>query len=556
MASASTTITGGGSFTLSSGASLGITSSNGITTSGASGNIQVTGARTYNTGTNYTYNGTESQNMGNGFPNNLSGTFTIDNSGNSVTLETTRTIANGGSIVLAAGTFAAGSNLTMASTSSITRSGGDMTGTPQGSGTYNVTYSGNSKTTGTELAGSGLNNITVNLNSDQTLTLDQSRTVAGTLTLTSGNAATGSNTLTLGTSTSSLGSLARTSGTIIGNFQCWFAASTVSNVLFPIGTASNYRPANISFTVAPSTGGTLTAFFTASDPGTVGLPLDDEGTSIVNAGNEGYWTINAADGLTGGTYSLDLTADGFSGVSVVSTLRLIKRSIAGSWTLNGSHSAGTGTTETPVVHRTGMSGFSEFGVGSPSDNPLPVELSSLSAIIKESVVILNWNTETEVNNYGFEIQRSIQTGKWDLLGFVEGHGNSNSLKEYSFTDAEVNSSGIYYYRLKQIDNDGSFEFSKTIEVNFNLPARFELSQNYPNPFNPSTTISFNLPKSGVATLKVYNIMGEEIKTLVEGYREAGIYTVKFKAEGHPSGMYLYRLSTNGFTETKKMLIMK
>ncbi|MCH8035058.1 MAG: T9SS type A sorting domain-containing protein [Bacteroidetes bacterium] len=556
MASASTTITGGGSFTLSSGASLGITSSNGITTSGASGNIQVTGTRNYNTGTNYTYNGTESQNMGNGFPNNLSGTLTIDNSGNSVTLETTRTIANGGSIVLAAGTFAAGSNLTMASTSSITRSGGDMTGNPQGSGTYNVTYSGNSKTTGTELAGSGLNNITVNLNSDQTLTLDQSRTVAGTLTLTSGNAATGSNTLTLGTSTSSLGSLARTSGTIIGNFQCWFAASTVSNVLFPIGTASNYRPANISFTVAPSTGGTLTAFFTASDPGTVGLPLDDGGTSIVNAGNEGYWTINAADGLTGGTYSLDLTADGFSGVSVVSTLRLIKRSIAGSWTLNGSHSAGTGTTETPVVHRTGMSGFSEFGVGSPSDNPLPVELSLLSAIIKESVVILNWNTETEVNNYGFEIQRSIQTGKWDLLGFVEGHGNSNSLKEYSFTDAEVNSSGIYYYRLKQIDNDGSYEFSKTIEVNFNVPGNFELSQNYPNPFNPSTTISFNLPKSGVVTLKVYNLMGEEIKTLVEGYREAGIYTVKFKAEGHPSGMYLYRLSTNGFTETKKMLIMK
>ncbi|MCH7965014.1 MAG: T9SS type A sorting domain-containing protein, partial [Bacteroidetes bacterium] len=139
---------------------------------------------------------------------------------------------------------------------------------------------------------------------------------------------------------------------------------------------------------------------------------------------------------------------------------------------------------------------------------------------------------------------------------VEGHGNSNSQKEYSFTDAEVNSSGIYYYRLKQIDNDGAYEFSKTIEVNFNVPASFELSQNYPNPFNPSTTISFNLPESGKVILKIYNIMGEEIKTLVEGYKEAGIYTVKFNAEGHPSGMYLYRLSTNGFTETKKMLFMK
>jgi len=395
MAAASSVVEGGGTFTLSSGATIGITSTAGITSSGATGNIQVTGTRTYSVGANYTYNGVASQNVGNGFPNNLSGTLTTDNSGNIVTLDNARTIASGGSIVLTAGTFAVGSNLTMASTFSITRNGGDMTGTPQGSGTYNIIYTGNSKTTGSELGGSGLNNLTLNLTSGQTLTLDQSRTVSGTLTMTSGDINTGVNSLTLGTGTSSLGSLSRNSGTIIGNFQRWFAASTVSNVLFPIGTTSNYRPANISFTVAPSTGGTLTAFFTASDPGTGGLPLDDGGTSIVNAGKEGFWTINAADGLTGGTYSLDLTADGFSGVSVVSTLRLIKRSTGGNWTLDGSQSVGTGTTGTPVVHRTGMSGFSEFGVGGASDNPLPVELSSFSAIILDYGVKLNWRTETE-----------------------------------------------------------------------------------------------------------------------------------------------------------------
>ena len=110
--------------------------------------------------------------------------------------------------------------------------------------------------------------------------------------------------------------------------------------------------------------------------------------------------------------------------------------------------------------------------------------------------------------------------------------------------------------MKQIDNDGSYEFSKTLEVNFGSPINFELIQNYPNPFNPSTTISFNLPKSGEVILSIYNLIGEEIKTLVEGFREAGTYTVNFNAKGHPSGMYLYRLSTNGFTETKKMLFMK
>jgi len=194
--------------------------------------------------------------------------------------------------------------------------------------------------------------------------------------------------------------------------------------------------------------------------------------------------------------------------------------------------------------------------GEEYTGPLPVELVSFSANINDTKVILNWLTATEVNNYGFEVQRSVKNGKWDVLGFVEGSGNSNSPKEYNFIDSEVNSAGTYSYRLKQIDNDGTYEFSKVIEVNFGSPIKFELSQNYPNPFNPSTTISFNLPESGKVILKIYSIMGEEIKTLVEGYREAGIYTVNFNAEEHPSGMYLYRLSTNGFTETKKMLFMK
>jgi hypothetical protein len=188
--------------------------------------------------------------------------------------------------------------------------------------------------------------------------------------------------------------------------------------------------------------------------------------------------------------------------------------------------------------------------------PLPVELVSFSARISYTNIILDWITATEVNNYGFEVQRSVQVGKWEVLGFVAGHGNSNSPKEYNFIDNEISSSGIYYYRLKQIDNDGAYEFSNQIEVNFEAPNSLELNQNYPNPFNPSTIISFNLPESGRVTLKIYNIIGKEIKTLLEDYREAGIHTFNFNAEGFPSGMYLYRLSTNGFTETKKMLLMK
>jgi len=202
-----------------------------------------------------------------------------------------------------------------------------------------------------------------------------------------------------------------------------------------------------------------------------------------------------------------------------------------------------------------VSTLGQFTLGSTGSS-LPVELLSFTGTVKDQKVYLNWITATEVNNYGFEVQRSTQINKWDVLGFVEGHGNSNSQKEYNFIDGESNPAGIYYYRLRQIDNDGAYEYSNIIEINFNVPDNFELSQNYPNPFNPSTTISFNLPKPGIVTLRVYNLMGEEIKTLVEGYKKAGVYRINFNAEDLASGMYLYRLSTNGFTETKKLLFMK
>lgn len=179
-------ISGAGTFALASGGTLGIGSPDGITTAGtATGNIQTT-TRTYNVGGNYVYNGTVDQNTGTGYPNNLTGDLIINNPGNTVTLNAARTIANVGLVNLVAGTLEAGTNLTMASTSTINRSEGSLTGTPQGGGTYDVNYTGNSKTTGTELAGSGLRAVTVNLTAGQTLTLDANRAPDGNLTITAG----------------------------------------------------------------------------------------------------------------------------------------------------------------------------------------------------------------------------------------------------------------------------------------------------------------------------------------------------------------------------------
>jgi hypothetical protein len=191
------------------------------------------------------------------------------------------------------------------------------------------------------------------------------------------------------------------------------------------------------------------------------------------------------------------------------------------------------------------------------DSNLPVELSSFTAkVLKSGGIKLDWRTETEVNNYGFEILRSAQDDDWQVLGFVEGHGNSNSPKDYSFIDNVI--SGKYSYRLKQIDTDGSFEYSKIIEVDAgSIRGVLVLEQNYPNPFNPSTKIKFALAETQKAELKVFDILGNEVAVLFNGIADGGkVYESEFNATSLSSGIYFYRLETDSRVENRKMLLVK
>jgi hypothetical protein len=213
---------------------------------------------------------------------------------------------------------------------------------------------------------------------------------------------------------------------------------------------------------------------------------------------------------------------------------------------------------------------SRFGfnltTGISPDNPayvdaaLPVELTSFSAATIGSTVKLSWNTATEVNNYGFEVERKVGSlqstvGNYEKIGYVNGNGNSNSPKNYSYEDKNL-SAGKYSYRLKQIDNDGQFEYSKAIEVDFNSAKKFELSQNYPNPFNPATTIRFNLPEAGNVKITLYNLLGQQIRTLVNEYKESGVHTINFDASDLNSGMYIYKIEAGSFVQTRKMTLVK
>jgi predicted acyltransferase (DUF342 family) len=193
-----------------------------------------------------------------------------------------------------------------------------------------------------------------------------------------------------------------------------------------------------------------------------------------------------------------------------------------------------------------------------SNTALPVELVSFTATATGLNADLHWSTATEINNSGFEIQRR-QTSDWAKVGFVAGAGTSNSPRNYSYIDSKL-SAGSYAYRLKQIDNNGAFKYGTTVEVAISsAPAAFALAQNYPNPFNPSTVISYSLEKAGMVSLRVYNLLGQEVATLVNGPQEAGVYSVPFntsKALGLSSGVYVYRLEAGSFVSTKKLVLMK
>lgn len=194
-------------------------------------------------------------------------------------------------------------------------------------------------------------------------------------------------------------------------------------------------------------------------------------------------------------------------------------------------------------------------------NPLPVELASFTAANDNNTVKLNWLTKTEKNNYGFEIERAVvdatgKTSEFTKIGFVNGNGNSNSPKQYQFTDNKT-VTGKYAYRLRQIDNDGQFNYSSVIEVAAEKSVNnYSLESNYPNPFNPSTTIRFAVPNTSHVILKVYNSIGEEVVSLVNEVLEKGIYERTFNASSLSSGNYFYSLEADGVKLTKKMLLVK
>jgi len=195
------------------------------------------------------------------------------------------------------------------------------------------------------------------------------------------------------------------------------------------------------------------------------------------------------------------------------------------------------------------------------DSPLPVELISFEAAVDRRDVTLFWTTASEINNSGFEIERRIVnegiTRVWEKIGFVRGSGTTFTPTNYSFKDAEL-STGKYNYRLKQIDLNGIYEYyDLRNEVVIGIKVEYKLSQNYPNPFNPTTKIDYELHDDGMVNIKLYDLSGKELRTILNEARTAGYYTLEFNAEDLSSGVYIYRMEVDGILkDTKQMILLK
>jgi hypothetical protein len=399
-------------------------------------------------------------------------------------------------------------------------------------------------------------------------------TVSGTLSLT-GAVDLNGNTLTV---TNSASGAVAGSGSLTGTGSLVRDFNGNNAYAFPYTESGNDRNATVTFTSGATTGNLTYSFFNTA-PGNAGLPQTFVGQSI-GVVAPFFWQINATG--TPGTYTLSLNSTNAPGVTNLSTLRIAKRPNAGSWssTNAGTANANTGTLAAPVVVQSGMSGFSEFTIGGGGgvDNPLPVELTSFTGSAAANSVRLAWATASEKNNAGFEIRRQengssasltaqdkeMQTiASYQFDPSLRGRGTTTSATNYSFTDGGVESGKSYTYKLRSFDLDGTVnDYAQTVSVEVREAAKaqvfsYNLAQNYPNPFNPTTSIKYSVAQSGNVSLKVFDVLGREVMTLVSEQKAAGDYTVSFDASGlAASGVYIYRLQSGNFTRTMKMMLVK
>ncbi len=261
-----------------------------------------------------------------------------------------------------------------------------------------------------------------------------------------------------------------------------------------------------------------------------------------------YWKLGTS--LSSFTAGITFNLTEINGIVDTNALRILKRdSSNGAWYIWNNYSL----LNNSQIRANSVSSLGEWTIASATDR-IPVELEYFNGFYQDGYILLRWQTVTEVNNYGFEVQRKTRNGgDWSKIGFIYGAGNSTELNSYTFAD-KIEAQSDYQYRLKQIDYSGSYSLSKVIDISAVRPSRFELMQNYPNPFNPSTMISYALPEKTNICLTVYNQLGQAVDVLFNGTQEEGYHSIEWNASKLSSGIYFYELKAGDKREIKKLVL--
>jgi hypothetical protein len=396
------------------------------------------------------------------------------------------------------------------------------------------------------------NGTEVSLESYYTVTL----TATDTLALTSGKIKTNSSlALSVGSDVSHIGTITGT-GSVEGILKRWINPATTSYD-FPFSYNGNSNGVNLTYTTPPASGGSITARYIWGEPGQLGLPLVDGAINVTKASNFGVWKLKGGDGLSGGTYTGTYTAGGIVDVTLASDLVVLRRLVGiAQWSIHGTSVTTTGTTTAPVLSRTGMTLLGEFGVGGDSTvNPLPVKLISFKANAMKGDVITSWTTASEINNAGFEVQRSVDGKTFTKIGFVKGKGNSNSVVNYSDLDRDAfKKAGVntLYYRLRQLDMDGKEWISQVASVT-NNDNKLSSVHAYPNPFTNKVTIDVVSAEDAAYNLSIMDIQGRVVYAsdlrIMKGVNNIPVD----RLEELKSGVYFIRVSG---PETKTIKLIK
>jgi len=471
--------------------------------------------------------------------------YNVISTGNTVTLTNNLTVQNnltitGGRIAPNANTINLGGNWSDYGTAGFTEA------------TSILNFNGTALQTIVSPGGEDFTNLIVN-NTGAGIQLNNNVTIATNFTMTQGNINLNGNSLTLGLSVANNGTLVHTNGTLTGtgSFKRWIKSAVIANGsvlgLFPMGTATDYRPFYISAPVtAPTSGGSITVAYVDATTNT-SVPTYLDGATTIMVRKDLHWTVTTGNGLAGGNYNLDAQGTGFGLIGAVSDLRLtlINSGI-------GTPGVNAGTTLNPQVNRTGltMANLSNsFYIGSMNSvsSPLPITLISFTAFFANNEVRLNWSTSAEINNDFFTVQKSQDQSGWENVLQVPGHGTSSTTQFYSANDPQPYA-GISYYRLKQTDIDGKESYSPIVSVK--LEEENSDVSVYPNPASNQLVIHFL--SNGNYQIALAGINGQIVHNSASvSVSEMTVDVSQFKA-----GIYFIHILHEGHSETKKVMIYR